>query len=342
MVPFLDLHVHLLAMFPEETDGGWFPLKNRGRPVFRFLRYGGGLPRRDAGFDFDFRARLAARMEEAESLATGRHYSGFRAVALALDRAYDTKGRPLDSDTDFYVSNAYALRLAGRRASQEQFRVPGLLAGVSIHPYRRDALNALRQSVSQGAALVKWLPTSQNIDPASPQAVDFARECQALHIPLLVHTGPEGATRDCNPAWNNPRALEPLLSTGTVVIAAHSGMGAIRRSFCHFNEWIAMLPDWPNLYGDTAALFGDRPRTLVRALGRPLVVERLLHGSDWPVPVWPIWHWPGLPLKTILRLSRIRNPFWRDIETKLEAGLPESSFTKGWSLFPENLIRPSE
>lgn len=320
----LDLHAHLVAVDPAETAGGWFSHARRRGLAFRWIRASGGLPRRDEGFDSRFRHLLLEQAAEAAALARAEGYAGFEVVVLAFDRPHDTAGLPLDAEADFFVPDSYAFRIAGAAS--------GLKTGASIHPYRADAPEALRRAASRGAALVKWLPTSQDIDPADPRTVDFAAECRRLGLPLLIHTGSEGATRNRHPEWNNPRSLEPVLATGATVIAAHTGMRSLPHEPCHFEDWIDILPDWPNLFGDTAALFALRPRKLVRALDRPLVAERLVHGSDWPVPNWPGWYWPGLRWDSVRRLSRIRNPFWRDVATKRAAGLPEESFTRGWDL----------
>ncbi len=323
--PILDIHLHLAAVNSADTEGGWLPLRRRRSLGFRLLRSLAGLPSWDAAnIDAEFRRLVASLANEADSLARADGFPGFAAVALAFDRAHNRDGQPLDTISDFYVPDAYASRVAAESSR--------LLVGVSIHPYRADALDALRQAAERGAVLVKWLPTSQEIDPADPRSAEFAAECRKLGLPLLVHTGVEALTRDANPRWNNPRSLEPLLKTGVTLVAAHAGLRSRPYGPCYFPDWVAMLPDWPNLYGDTAALSLLRPRKLLRALGSRLVADRLVNGSDWPVPNWPLWYWPGLRGEEILRLWRIRNPLWRDVATKRAAGLPAEMFTRGWEV----------
>ena len=333
-LPVLDLHLHLAASDPGDANGSWFSEKRRKSLVFRWIRRKAGLPAKDEGFDVAFRQLLASAISEASALARAEGFSGFQAVGLAFDVTRNERGSEMTAETDFFVSNQYALRLA---AEKDADHIPGLLAGLSIHPCgwsasRMEMPEALELAKSQGAALVKWLPTAQNINPADSGSIDFAADCRRLKLPLLIHTGSEGATRNLHPEWNNPRALEPLLKTGATIIAAHCGSRSLPHETCHFGKWIDMLPDWPNLYGDTSSLFGLRPRKLIRALDRRLVADRLVHGSDWPVPNWPGWYWPGLSVQSVRRLSRIRNPLWRDVATKLAAGIPEASFTRGWDL----------
>lgn len=332
-LPILDVHMHLAALDPAASDGGWFPEKRKNSPVFKWIRRKAGLPMQDEGFDQAF-ADLARRLvAQAGGLAEKEGFAGFCGVGLAFDRPHDQNGEPQDGIADFYVPDAYALRLAATSVPvSENTTGSRLLAGASIHPYRRDALETLAVAADKGAALVKWLPTAQGMDPTDSRSAAFAAECLRLGLPLLIHTGSEAATRNSRPDWNNPRSLEPLLDTGATIIAAHAGMRSLPHERNHFAEWTAMLPHWPNLHGDTSSLFGFRPRTLVRALDKPLVADRLVHGSDWPVPNWPGWYWPGLGLGTIRRLAGIANPLWRDAATKRAAGIPEDSFVRGWDL----------
>ena len=65
----------------------------------------------------------------------------------------------------------------------------------SVHPYREDALEALRSAASQGARAVKWLPPAMGMDPSSPRCDPFYQEMQRLDLPLLTHGGDELAAR---------------------------------------------------------------------------------------------------------------------------------------------------
>ena len=50
----------------------------------------------------------------------------------------------------------------------------------SIHPYAPDALDRLDAAAARGARAIKWLPSAQGIDPASPRCDRFYREaCRA-------------------------------------------------------------------------------------------------------------------------------------------------------------------
>ncbi|MBN1256620.1 MAG: amidohydrolase family protein, partial [Planctomycetes bacterium] len=135
-------------------------------------------------------------------------------------------------------------------------------------------------------------------------------------------------TRNIDKAWNDPRLLHRALDLGVTVVAAHCGMRSGPHDRDYFEEWAAMLAAYPNLYGDTAAIFGMRARHFLRVMNRPGIAERLIHGSDWPVPNSPWWFLGGLPLRQIWKLSRIKNPIARDLATKQALGLPIEVFTR--------------
>ena len=79
-----------------------------------------------------------------------------RVVLLAHERVHDPDGTPREDLGSMYVPNDVVLDLAQQH--------PEFLAGVSIHPARRDALEELDRCLERGAVLMKCLPNCQNID----------------------------------------------------------------------------------------------------------------------------------------------------------------------------------
>jgi len=74
-------------------------------------------------------------------------------VILALDAVYDTNGKRDIRKTRLVIDNDFVLSLVADQ--------PELLFGASIHPYRKDALDALQRLARNGACLVKWIPSTQ-------------------------------------------------------------------------------------------------------------------------------------------------------------------------------------
>ena len=104
-------------------------------------------------------------------------------------------------------------------------------------------------------------------------------------LPLLAHTGGEHTVPVINAALADPRLLRLPLECGVTVIAAHCATksGAFDRD--HFDAWVEMLREFPNLYGDISAMISLNRCGHLRDCLRADIASRILHGSDFPVPV---------------------------------------------------------
>src|SRR5438128_2637859 len=80
------------------------------------------------------------------------------AVILAFDAVHTPDGVFDTANTHLYVTNDFVIDLAKRHKK--------ILFGASVHPYRKDAVPELERCIANGAALIKWLPITQGMDPA--------------------------------------------------------------------------------------------------------------------------------------------------------------------------------
>ena len=87
---------------------------------------------------------------------------GFHALLFAFDWARDDAGRPDRERSTFHVPDDYCAMLAQRHPQRFAW-------AASIHPYDPAALDRLDAAAARGARAVKWLPSAQGIDPASPR-----------------------------------------------------------------------------------------------------------------------------------------------------------------------------
>ena len=154
----------------------------------------------------------------------------------------------------------------------------------SIHPQAPDALARLDAAAAGGARAVKWLPSAQNIDPASPRCDAFYRRLAALRLPLLSHAGDERAVRGHDESLGNPLRLRRPLDAGVRVIVAHCaslGMGrdldrpdapAAGANFALFARLIDTPAYRDHVYGDLSAVAqGNR----IEVLAPPARTHRL-------------------------------------------------------------------
>ena len=229
------------------------------------------------------------------------HSNGMRqakSMLLAFDYAYDEKGRRMAAHSAFYAANEYAASIANKYP--DRFEWIG-----SVHPYRLDALDALRWAKQHGARAVKWLPAAMGINPASPLCNSYYQVLRELDLPLLTHAGAERAVHGmAAEQFGNPLLFRGALDAGVRVIVAHcasmgeshdTDIGANGPKRNNFSLFMRMLaePRFKNLlYGDISAITqANRAREALSTLiSRQELHGRLLNGSDYPLPgVMPLF-----------------------------------------------------
>jgi hypothetical protein len=95
-----------------------------------------------------------------------------------------------------------------------------------------------------------------------------------------------------------------------------------------------MLREFPNLYGDISALLSlNRCRHLLDC-HRSEIEPRILHGSDFPVPVLGhrLWLNQSLDGESFHRVQKIVNPLERDFQFKKALGFSDEVFTRATEL----------
>jgi uncharacterized protein len=295
----VDLHVHLAA----DAPAGQLSSRFRRSLAFRVLR--SAAPGPDPGQAYQ---RVLRQAIESSRLLDA-------AVLLALDRPYSEVGLPLPAD--LYLPNSTAAALC---RGTRQFKL-----GASVHPYRPDALEALEEAVALGAVLLKWLPNTQGIDPASPRCRAFYTRLRELSLPLLSHTGREHTLGASNQDLGDLRRLEPALDAGVTVIAAHAGTGGRARP----SEIAALAERHDNLFLECSALWTPARYGGMREMLRvPELRSRWVYGSDYPVPIL----WPPCGGRAVIRARRERNPLDRRVRMAEALGVPAEAFTRGAAL----------
>jgi len=124
------------------------------------------------------------------------------------------------------------------------------------------------------------------------------------------------------------------LECGVTVIAAHCATKSGLADPEYFFKLLEMFCQYPNLYGDLSAFNVPLRGRHVRKCLEPGVVDRMVHGSDYPVPVNGLWAWlRGFVNRPAWRSSaRQPNVIERDYQLKVAMGFPRGVFTRGWSL----------
>lgn len=306
----LDLHVHVSAFTP--GHGLMSPRIVKCLP-FRFMRWRLGMPpTEDAATEAALERKLAQTIDGAEKLDA--------AVVLAFDAVYDLEGNLDLPNTHLYVTNDYAIELCKRH--------PKMLFGASVHPYRKDAVAELERCVAAGAVLLKWLPITQNINPADPRCLPFYEALAHHKVPLLSHTGGERTLPTLDMAVADPTLLLPAIRRGVTVIAAHCGTRSAPGEVNYLPQFMRLAREHEHFYGDTAALnLPTRSYAFEPILRDRAVREKLVHGSDWPVIALPPLM--DLGVGASVKMMRERNWMRRDILIKERLGFDEAYWRRG-------------
>lgn len=208
---------------------------------------------------------------------------------LAFDHNYNPDGTINDQKSEFYTSNEYMMRFA--------HQYPDIFIPViSVHPYRKDAIEELTKWAKLGVKWIKWLPNAQSIDPSDPRIDEYYQVMKKYNMILLTHVGDEKAVHaEEDQRFGNPLLFRRPLDMGVKVVMAHCASSGVNEDFdypgkmaSNFDLFLRLM-DTPKykglLFGEISAMTQfNRVSNLVKLMDRPDLHERLVNGSDYPLP----------------------------------------------------------
>lgn len=282
-----DYHVHLAGIGSGNTGCFINPnmqsvLSLRQHIIYKVILSASGIRQLNTA-DHQYVQRLVA-------LSKGFPYK-MKMGLLALDTFYNHKGEPNWNKTLLYVPNQYVMEVY-RNYPAIFFPI------ISIHPYRKDAIEELEKWAQQGVKIVKWLPNSMNIDPSHKNCESFYKTLVKYDMTLLVHAGKEETLRIPGLQYlGNPLLLRRALETGVRIIVAHfASVGSnedveakSKRKVKNFDLLLRLMNDsnyTSNLFCDiscalTLTRVGEALHTMLDAM---YFQGRLVNGSDYPIP----------------------------------------------------------
>lgn len=209
---------------------------------------------------------------------------------LAFDHNYNDDGTVNYASSEFYTSNEYVMNLTKK--------YPDIFVPViSVHPYRVDAVDELVKWAKQGVHWIKWLPNAQNIDASSPRLNEYYQVMKKYKMVLLTHTGEEQAVHsEAAQKLGNPLLFRRPLDLGVKIVMAHvaslgkdedlDNPGSKVASFDLFMRLMENPKYKGLLYGEISSMtqFNRMPRPLLTVLERDDLHDRLVNGSDYPLP----------------------------------------------------------
>jgi predicted TIM-barrel fold metal-dependent hydrolase len=146
--------------------------------------------------------------------------------------------------------------------------------------------------------MVKWLPNAMGMNPADELCDPFYQKMKELGLVLLSHGGEEKAVEaEEDQKLGNPLLLRRALDHGVKVIVAHcAGLGLNedlddpkRKLTDNFDLFLRLMKEkrYEGLvFADISAMtqFNRCLRPLATILSREDLHERLVNGSDYPLP----------------------------------------------------------
>jgi predicted TIM-barrel fold metal-dependent hydrolase len=335
MTKRIDLHVHLAGINLESQasrdggcHGGCFVSKRMSRTVtYHALRRILGATQTDP-----IEATRAFADKLVETLETSEELD--YACIFAMDGVYDAAGDLVPAESHLYVPNSYVFEVCRRS--------PKLLPVISINPQRKDAIAELEKWGPNAVAL-KWLGPLQKFDPDNAAFEKFYDGLKALNLPVIAHSGCEHTFPGMEQRFGNPALYERLIRRGVPVIFSHCGTGSFMYpQHDYSNEFTALLERYDNVYGDTSAFCSLVRKHQVKRFSTDKYVDRIWHGSDWPIPSSAIYFLAELGFNRVMGLEKNRHPLDRDVQTKRAMGVPDSVFTGAYGLLAPRIAHWEE
>jgi predicted TIM-barrel fold metal-dependent hydrolase len=288
-----DYHAHIVGLNPETI--GTF-VNESWQSVFhpvgytRFIVYKSASGITDNNdIDRQFLSRL-------NDLVDYLPYKG-RTGIMAFDYFHDEQGNIQKHLSTFHVPDQYVLDIV-KDHPDRYFPI------LSVHPYRKDALQRLDEHARAGVRFIKWLPNAMGINPSPDdprlrkRLVDYYQAMINNGMILITHTGDEKATEaEDYQHLGNPLYLKLPLDMGLKVVMAHIGsLGECKpedKSVCavgtpYLDLAIQMMrkEEYRNiLFADISALTQfNRLHALDTVIGASDIHSNLINGSDYPLP----------------------------------------------------------
>lgn len=305
----IDTHIHLTGTGCCNS-GCWVSEDFKKRYTFQAIKWLQNITQQqmETTIDSDWGQKISSYISDSE-LDYG--------VVLGFDGVYHQETGKIDSQrSQMIIPPEWVFKLCHKHKN--------LLPGPSLNPFKIDSLKELEYCIANKAVLIKWIPTAQDIDPSSLEIKNFYQMMVKNNIPLLVHTGGEKTFKEVSPELNDLTLLEMPIEMGVKVIFAHCATHTISFSEPNHQEKQKELLELnKNLFVDNSGLCNpSRFFHLPKLFSDPLLVSRMIYGSDWPVPS-NSFYYPALGLSKIMELEKIKNPIQRDIEIKRSLGMSD-------------------
>lgn len=317
----IDIHCHLARINTYFKDMKDISFKNSKYLVF--YKLWAKLIHMDWSDDVtELNSRFEKKLLELTNQSRINHF-----VVLPLDGVYDKNGELINEGSVFYTSNDDIYEFCKKTEK--------LIPSASINPMRKDAFEELAKAVDRECALIKWLPGLQLFNPASEQALNFARKCKEYNMPILIHLGQEFSFPGLKleKKYHKLDTLTNLLETGCKIIVAHAGGFSFLREKKTVSTLENLAQKFPNLYFDNSGMLVYQRRSRLLLLRKnPLLMSRLIFGTDYPCYAHTLPFVLNIKPQYTLEAMQTKNIFDRDAKIKKYLGFNHDIFARGYDV----------
>jgi uncharacterized protein len=247
-----------------------------------------------------------------------------KSVVLPVDAKIDTKGREISKDKTVCSSNEDVLSEYKRNPNE-------VIPFFSVNPNRVDALDLIDKYASQGFKGAKFLQNYWDIDINDEKYISYFEKIKSYDLPIIIHTGSEHAV-ESNPMYEKIEVANLAIDIGCKVILAHFGVNSIiehnsKKVLNNFSfdnkkfgddyfKTIAYLEEHENVYADLSAMVMNFRSKIIEDLAKNQthIHDKLLFGTDYPVPFSPMFSYHSLGFKKRRELEKVKNPLDRNVE----------------------------
>ena len=239
-------------------------------------------------------------------------------VLFGVDAKVNSKGDILHQDLTVCATNDDVCQLYQKNRDL-------IIPFFSINPMRPDALDLIEEYHEKGFRGAKFLQNYWGVDTRDKKYQKYFEKLKAKNLPLIIHIGSESSV-DSYKEYESLEMINQPLEIGINVVAAHMALSyeipkifkAFSKKPKNFNhdyfKLLEMLEIHDNLYADISAILTPVRAKVLRHLSQQIQIHnKLLFGTDFPVPFSTIFTSYDLPLKKRLDLEREENPFERYI-----------------------------
>ncbi len=241
-----------------------------------------------------------------------------KACLFGVDARLDEKGKEIDRDKTVCAMSSDVLAVANKYPDQ-------FIPFFSINPLRPNALELIDEHIEKGCKGAKFLQNYWGVDLNNERFIPYYEKLKESNIPLIIHIGSEYSI-DSFAQFERIEMLDLPLATGVTIIAAHMGLGRINHKLrfwrnlsknpSHFDsdyfQLLEMLKQHDNLYADISAILAPlRARALRHLSEQTDVHDKILFGTDYPVPSPIRFNSYDLSKSTRKKIDRVENPFDR-------------------------------